>query len=123
MFRKSRAFIGAFLVLLAVGAAATAVAAETSMTGTWNVTTQLPIGPGNPTFEIVQSGNELSGTYKGALGESPVSGTIEGNAFKITFTAANVECEYVGTLIADEISGTLHLKGLGDGTFKGTRAP
>ena len=121
MFKKTRAFIGAFLVLLAVGAVATAVAAETTMTGKWDVTTQLPIGPGNPAFEIVQNGNELSGTYKGALGESPVSGTIEGNSFKITFTAANIECEYVGTLAADEISGTLHLKGVGDGTFKGTR--
>jgi hypothetical protein len=121
--KKINSFMRAFL-LLAIGCTAMVNAADqkASMTGKWNVTTQLPIGTGNPTFEIVQSGNELSGTYKGALGQSPISGTIEGNAFKITFTAANVECEYVGTLTADEISGTLHLKGLGDGTFKGTRA-
>ena len=123
MLKKINSFMRAFL-LLAIGCTAMVNAADqkASMTGKWNVTTQLPIGPGNPSFDIVQSGNQLTGTYKGALGESPISGTVEGSSFKLTFTAANVECEYVGTLSGDEISGTLHLKGLGDGTFKGTRA-
>ena len=123
MSKNVRAFIGAFL-LLAFGCVAVAAAAdqETSLTGTWNVTTQLPIGPGNPSFDIAQSGNTLTGTYRGALGEAPISGTVEGKSFKWTFTASGVECEYVGTLAGNEISGTLNLKGLGEGTFTGTRA-
>jgi hypothetical protein len=122
MFQKIRAFIGAFL-FLAIGCAAMVNAAdqEASMTGKWNVVVQLSMGPGNPSFDITQNGKELTGTYKGALGESPVTGSIEGNAFTITFSVANIDCEYSGTLAGDEISGQVTLKGLGDGTFKGTR--
>jgi hypothetical protein len=123
MFKGMKTFFGAFL-LLAVACVGLANAADQhSMTGKWNVVTQLPIGPGNPSFDVIQDGNKLTGTYRGALGESPITGSIEGNAFKISFTAGGIECEYLGTLAGDEISGTLTLKGLGDGTFKGTRSP
>jgi hypothetical protein len=114
--------IGA-LLLLAIACVGLANAAdqEANLTGKWDVVVELPIGPGNPSFDISQSGKHLTGTYKGALGESPVSGSIEGNSFRILFSVANIDCEYVGTLVADEISGKVTLKGLGDGTFKGTK--
>lgn len=124
MFGMMKKFVGAFLlVACALVGAANAAEQEASMTGKWNVVTQLPIGPGNPSFDITQDGNQLTGTYTGALGEATLTGSIEGNAFKFSFTAANVDCEYVGTLAGNEISGTMSLKGLGDGTFKGTRSP
>lgn len=124
MFGMIKKFVGAFLlVACAFGGLANAADQEPSMTGKWNVVTQLPIGPGNPSFDITQDGNQLTGTYTGALGEATLTGSIEGNAFKFSFTAANVDCEYVGTLAGNEISGTMSLKGLGDGTFKGTRSP
>jgi hypothetical protein len=124
MFKGMEKFVGSFLLLaIACVGLANAADPEVNMTGKWNVVTQLPIGPGNPSFDITQNGKQLTGTYRGALGEAPVTGSIEGNAFKFSFTAANVDCEYTGTLAGDEISGTLSLKGLGDGTFKGTRSP
>ena len=122
MLEVMKRFVGAFLLLaIAFSGLANGADQEVSMTGKWNVVTQLPIGPGNPSFDITQDGNKLTGTYTGALGNATLSGAIEGNAFKFTFSAANVDCEYVGTLAGDEISGTMELKGLGDGTFKGTR--
>jgi hypothetical protein len=115
--------VGAFLLLaIACVGLANAADQEATLTGKWDVVVELPIGPGNPSFDISQNGKQLTGTYKGALGESPVTGSIEGNSFKIVFNVANIECEYTGTLVADEISGKVTLKGLGDGTFKGTRA-
>ena len=66
---------------------------------------QLPLSAFTPVFDVVQDGNMLTGTYRGALGESPVSGTIEGNSFRLTFTAAGVEAEYAGTLRHREILG------------------
>lgn len=123
MSKSVMSFVGAFLLLaLAFVGVTNAADPPASMTGKWNVVTQLPIGPGNPSFDIQQDGKTLTGTYTGALGSSPISGSIEGNAFKFTFTASNIDCEYTGTLAGDEISGTLSLKGLGDGTFKGTRS-
>lgn len=116
-------FVGAFLLLVIVCVGlANAADQQANLTGKWDVIVELPIGPGNPSFDISQSGTQLTGTYKGALGESPVNGSIEGNSFKIFFSVASIECEYTGTLVADEISGKVTLKGLGDGTFKGTRA-
>ena len=123
MINVMKRFVGAFL-MLAIASVGLANAADpaASLTGKWDVVTQLPIGPGNPSFDLTQDGSKITGTYSGALGKSPVTGSIEGNAFKISFTASNIDCEYVGTVNGDEISGMLSLKGLGDGTFKGTRA-
>lgn len=123
MINVMKRFVGAFL-MLAIASVGLANAADpaASLTGKWDVVTQLPIGPGNPSFDLTQDGSKITGTYSGALGQSPVTGSIEGNAFKISFTASNIDCEYVGTVNGDEISGMLSLKGLGDGTFKGTRA-
>ena len=123
MFEGTRHYVGA-LLLIAISCVGLANAAdpEANMTGKWNVVTQLPIGSGNPSFDITQDGKQLTGTYSGALGEATVTGSIEGKEFKISFTASNVECEYAGTLDGDEISGTVSLKGLGEGTFKGTRS-
>lgn len=122
MFEGTKKFVGAVLLFAcACVGLANAADPDASMTGKWNVVTQLPIGSGSPSFDITQDGKQLTGTYRGALGEATVTGSIEGKAFKISFTASNVECEYAGTLDGDEISGTVALKGLGDGTFKGTR--
>jgi hypothetical protein len=122
MFGACKKFVAA-VFLLAVGFAGLANAADldANLTGKWDVTTQLLIGPGNPSFDITQSGKQLTGTYRGALGETAVSGSIEGSSFTISFSVSGIDCEYVGTLAGGEISGKVTLKGLGDGTFKGTR--
>ena len=43
------------------------------VSGTWNFVVELDIGGGEPTFEFVQQGDTLSGTYEGAFG---TAGTI-----------------------------------------------
>lgn len=123
MMKLTRTQLAAFLMLtLGLIGLAGAADAPATLTGKWNVTVQLPFGTSSPSFDLTQNGTQLTGTYKGVLGESPVTGTVDGASFKLSFSAAGIPCEYVGTLAGDEISGTVTLKGLGDGTFKGARA-
>src|SRR5262250_1419307 len=61
-----------------------AVAFAADVTGTWNATVDLGGGQGGtPTFVLKQDGEKLTGTYSGALGESPVTGTIKGSDITI----------------------------------------
>jgi hypothetical protein len=49
-----------------------AFAADVS--GTWSFNVDTDAGSGTPTFVLKQSGEELTGTYSGALGEAKVKG-------------------------------------------------
>lgn len=69
-----------------------------SVTGKWVFAVDLgAAGGGYATFELVQDGTEISGTYTGALGEEPVTGTIDGSTMSGT-------CEY-GDLGAGTFAG------------------
>lgn len=103
--------------------AAFAVAAYAAdMTGTWSAAVETDAGNGNPTFVLKQSGEELSGTYSGALGEAKVKGTIKGDKVEISFSVSPsgeaFTVVYTGTLEGDrKMKGTVKLGPLGDGTF------
>lgn len=93
-----------------------------SLTGSWNVTVELPNMTANPTLVLKQDGEKLTGEYVSAqYGKFPVTGTIkgadvrfqfamsvEGNALDVTYTAT---VEKDGTLkgsvtYGDMMSGT-----------------
>jgi hypothetical protein len=70
------------MISLLAGAAAgiaTVHAADANVTGTWAMTVDIQGTTGNPTFTLKQQGAEVTGTYKGQMGESPVTGTVAGN--------------------------------------------
>jgi hypothetical protein len=115
--------------LLCAGAFVASAGAQgtTNVTGTWKMTVQTPRGPGNPTFILKQDGEKLTGTYKGQLGEVPVTGTIKGNAVQMSFTVTGqgggpgLQIEYAGTVEGDAMKGTLNLGPGGEGTFTGKK--
>ena len=92
-----------------------------SVTGEWDFTVETQAGPGNPHFSLKQDGTTLSGTYKGALGEAPITGTVSGNEVTIKFKAsaqgADLDVTYQGTVEGDTMKGKLSLGDFGDGTF------
>jgi hypothetical protein len=111
------------LVLFAALLAIPALAADVS--GTWQFSVDLDGGGhGDPTFVLKQAGAKITGTFKNPQGESPVTGTLTGNAIKLerkgerdgqAFTAT-----YAGKLDApDKMSGTVTFSG-GGGTGKWT---
>ena len=111
-----------FITMLASTAlAGAALAADANVAGEWDFTVETQAGTGTPHFSLKQDGTTLSGTYKGALGEAPITGTVSGNEVTIKFKAsaqgADLDVTYKGTVEGDTMKGTLSLGDFGDGTF------
>src|SRR5215472_868400 len=111
---------------------AAALAADPAqVAGEWNLTVESPNVTGTPTANFKQDGENLTGTFKGRLGEAPLQGTIKGNAIKFTvsMTSPNgdIQAEYSGTVDGDSMKGTVKFGDIGHGSFtgkrKGTDAP
>ena len=117
-------------ILLAPLLAALGILASTAafadVSGTWVMTVETTAGSGTPTFTLVQKGDQVTGSYKGQLGEAPVTGTVKGNSitltYKISAQGQDLDVVYTGTLDGDKITdGKVKLGSFGDGTFTGKK--
>lgn len=117
-------------MLLAASAAAvflttSAIAADANVTGDWDMIVESPAGTGTPHFSLKQQGTSITGNYKGALGEAPVTGSVKGNAVTIKFhveaQGMEMEVSYVGTVDGASMSGTVTLGEFGEGKFTGKK--
>jgi len=116
-----------FMTMLAATAlAAAAFAADTNVTGEWDFMVETQAGSGSPHFSLKQDGANVTGNYKGQLGEAPVTGTLKGNEltldFKVNAQGTDLAITYVGTVDGDTIKGKVTLGELGEGTFTGKKA-
>jgi hypothetical protein len=112
-------------ILIVALAMSTAVASAADVTGTWKMAVETPAGTGEPTFMLKQEGETVTGTYKGPLGEAPVTGTMRGNeltmGYAISASGMELEVQYIGIVAGNSISGKVSLGAMGDGTFKGIK--
>jgi hypothetical protein len=117
MFVMSVAAIGAFSM--------PAFAADPNVTGTWNMAVESPIGSGTPVFVLTQAGTDVTGSYKGQLGEAPVKGTLKGNAIELKYTinaqGMELAVTYAGTVEGDTMKGKVSYGDMGEGTFTGKK--
>ena len=112
-----RALGGAALAL-----AASAAFAATSVAGNWAMTVDTPAGSGNPSFVLKQDGDKVSGTYKGAFGSAPVTGSVKGDVLTMSYTSsAGPVITYTGKVTGNKIEGTADMGQIGKGTFSGTK--
>jgi hypothetical protein len=116
-----------FITMLASTAvAAAAFAADANVAGEWDFSVETQAGTGTPHFSLKQDGSNVTGNYKGQLGEAPVTGTVKGNEltinFKVSAQGADLAITYVGTVEGDTIKGKVTLGELGDGTFTGKKS-
>jgi hypothetical protein len=123
MNRLRRMFV---ISLAAVGALSMSVfAADANVTGTWNMTVESPMGSGNPVFELKQTGSDVTGSYKGQLGEAPVKGTLKGNALELKYSinaqGTDLTITYAGTVEGDTVKGKVSYGDMGEGTFTGKK--
>lgn len=88
------------------------------ISGTWSAAVTLDAGSGTATFVLKQSGENLTGTYSGVLGNLNVKGTIKGNQVEWSFEQAEAgKISYKGALEGSTIKGTVEYGQLGAGTF------
>jgi hypothetical protein len=120
---KVKAALGALLAIAALTIAPLAGAAD--VTGTWIMAVETGAGSGSPTFILVQKGEALSGSYKGMLGEAPVTGTVKGDEvtieYKVDGQGQTLAVKYSGKTDGKTMSGKVSLGQLGEGTFTGTK--
>ena len=94
--------------------------------GTWNVTTNTPMGAQKGTVTLTTDGDKLTGNMSGAQGSLDIeSGAVNGNdvSWKVDISQPMpMTLEFSGSVDGDSISGNVKLGGFGNATFEGTRA-
>ena len=102
-----------------------ALAADVS--GNWNLSVETPQGTRTPTMTLTQKGEELTGTYHSQRGDQPMTGSIKGNAVKLSYTIGggdrSMTINYEGTLEGDTITGKVVMGQMGEGKFTAKKAP
>jgi hypothetical protein len=125
-FSAKRAAANATAAAPANAAAAPAAASKTDISGAWNFQVETSAGAGSPTFTFKQDGEKLTGQYKGAFGEAPLTGTVKGNkvdfSIKVDAQGQQVTINYTGTVESDgTMKGTAQLGDFGSGTWTAKR--
>src|ERR1700677_235262 len=104
------------LVLMALmGVALTLRGAD--LTGTWSAAVVLDAGNGVATFIFKQTGEALTGSYSGTLGQAQVTGTVKGDQAEWSFENEQVgKVAYKGVLDgAGKMKGSVNYGQLGAG--------
>ena len=109
----------------AAPAAAAPAAGANDVSGKWDITFNMGANPMPATANFTQTGEKVSGTIASAAGETAVTGTMTGQALKVTFTVETpqgaLEITMTGDLAADSIAGKAILTGLGEADWTGKR--
>ena len=113
------------IALLFICAITITAFAAADVNGKWTATVETDAGSGSPSFVFKQSGEALTGSYAGAFGEAPITGTVKGDDIEFTFKASAdgdaVTCKYKGKISGNQIKGTVDLGSVGTGTFTATK--
>lgn len=99
---------------------------KTDISGTWAFQVETPAGAGTPTFTFKQDGEKLTGQYKGAFGEAPLTGTVKENkvdfVIKVEAQGQQMTITYTGTVEKDgTMKGTAELGEVGSATWTAKR--
>ena len=93
--------------------------------GTWHLTVETSAGTGTPTLVLVQNGEQLTGTYTGRFGTSPITGTIKDSAIEFSFTVSgpmgSATVSYSGTVEGSQMHGGMTMGQRTGGTFSGEK--
>ncbi len=96
------------------------------ITGAWAFQVETSAGSGTPTFTFKQDGEKLTGQYKGAFGEAPVTGSVKGNkvdfVIKVDIQGQQATITYTGTIEKDgTMKGTAEVAEVGSATWTAKR--
>jgi len=99
---------------------------KTDISGAWAFQVETSAGAGSPSFTFKQDGEKLTGQYKGAFGEAPLTGTVKGNkvdfVVKVEAQGQQMTLTYAGTVEKDgSMKGTAELGEVGSATWTAKR--
>ena len=131
MKRASTLILAFVAITIAVAMTASSTGAQSkdaksaNVTGNWKLTIETPNGPGTPSVTFKQEGEDLTGTYKGRMGEAPLKGTVKGSDIKFTIKVnaqgQDLQIDYSGTVEGDTMKGKVKFGEFGEGTFSGKK--
>lgn len=85
------------------------------VSGKWRMTLEMEVGRATPLLELVEKDGQLSGTYTGRYGSSPVEGTIDGKKLAFTVAMSSTALEFRGEIKDDgTLTGTAAFGEMGD---------
>ena len=118
--RRARLFSLAVIILLCVSLGAYA---DHHVNGKWVIDVKLGDGQGGQaTLELKEDAGKLTGTYSGALGSVPLTGTVNGDQIEVSMESQAGKVVYKGKVSGDTMEGTCSYGELGEGTFTGKRS-
>ena len=104
-----------------------AVAAQTDVTGKWNMTFDTDQGTTTATMTLQQDGDTLTGELVSDQGTLEFEGTITGDTLEwvmeVDAGGAFIEIAMDGTVDGDEMVGPADFGGYGGGDWTATRMP
>jgi hypothetical protein len=123
MKKTAIAFALVLSFAVACGLALAADDQPANVAGAWNMTFEGRNGTVTQSLKLVQDAGKLTGTLTSQRGDSPITGTITGNAidFTVKRTTPNGDfsIEYTGTVDGDSMKGSFKM---GDNTRDWTAA-
>lgn len=114
--------IASLITLVLLIFSTTSIFAQSSgVSGKWNMKVETSAGSGTPVFVLTQSGETITGTYTGQLGEAAVKGTLKEKEIKLEFKAGEMNVVYTGTVDGNTMKGKVVLGDVAEGTFTGVK--
>ncbi len=112
-------------LLLAIGLFfSTAVTAQNTVAGTWELAINGPEGPITAGAVLKQDGDKVSGTLSSPQGETQVAGTITGKtmalAFQVVTPQGNLDIKVTAEVNGSEMKGMMDF-GMGQADFTGKK--
>jgi hypothetical protein len=99
----------------------------TDVTGTWELMVESPMGTRPSDAVFTQNGETLGGKMVSPRGETPLTGTLKGDAIafgiNVNVQGQSLQIDYTGTVTGDTMSGTVVFGSFGDGKWTGKRKP
>lgn len=95
------------------------------VSGTWDLSVDAGSSSGEAELFLKQEGQELSGTYKGRMGESRLAGTVRDNAIRFSvvlrFRDLSFTVVYSGRVEGDRMQGKVDFGDGRSGEWHATR--
>lgn len=104
-----------------------AAAKGADVTGMWELNVESPMGARASDAVFTQTGETLGGKMVSPRGETPLTGTLRGDAIafgiNVNVQGQDLQIDYSGTVTGDTMSGTVVFGSFGDGKWTGKRKP